>query len=194
MKVVTSRSEDQLLVDGLRQGDKRTLEKIYRTFFTPIYGFIKKNGGNADDAKDVFQEGLMVMYRLVQKDDFALNASFLSLLYPICRNIWFKSVRKRPFYVEVDQSKEAMEKTLDSGIEEVIHARSVDTLFRTKLNLLGEQCRKLINLFFEGNSMREIVEKLGLSSVSFAKKKKFQCKEKLVGLVKADPIYNELKN
>ena len=41
--------------------------------------------------------------------------------------------------------------------------------------------------------MEEIVKRLGLSSVGYAKKKKFKCKEKLVALVKQDGRYLELK-
>lgn len=192
MRVLTTKSEDQILVEGLRKGSLPELEKIYRTFFPAILGMVKKHGGNAEDAKDVFQDGVMVMYRMVQKPDFQLKSAFLTLLYPICRNVWFKSLRKRPYYVEVEES-EAMDEAQTAGIEEEIHARTIDDLFRKKLNSLGEQCRTILDLFFEGVSMKQIVEQLGLSSVSFAKKKKFQCKEKLVGLVKADPLFKELK-
>ena len=194
MNVVTSRSEDLALVYGLKNGEKGSLEKIYQTFFSPVFGFIRSNSGNVEDAKDIFQEGIMVMYRMVQKEDFQLTSSFLSLLFSICRNLWFKSLRKRPFYEEVGESREAQEMELDKGIEEIINDRAIDSLVRKKLGTLGAKCRALLDLFFEGYSMKEIVSKLKMSSISFAKKKKFQCKERLVQMVKADPVYMELGN
>ena len=192
MNVATSKSEEETLLVGLKKGEAETLSKIYHTFFPPIMGLIKKQGGNEEDAKDVFQEGIMVMYRLVQKPEFKLSSSFLSLLYSICRNIWVKSLRKRPRYEDVHESAEVNE-LQDQTILDTINTRAIDTLFRKNLNQLGDQCRTILNLFFEGNSMKKIVENLKLSSISFAKKKKFQCKEKLVSLVKADPIYLELR-
>jgi RNA polymerase sigma factor (sigma-70 family) len=192
LKVKTDRTEDLAFVVGLKTGDFQTLEKIYATFFPPIRGFIRHHGGNTEDAKDIFQEGIMVMYRLVQKPDFVLTSSFLSLLYPICRNIWFKSLRKRPFYEEVSEANEPSQ-PLEKGIEEVIAARSIDGLFRKKLSELGDQCQQLLELFFAGKPMTEISREMSLSSVSFTKKKKFQCKEKLVHLVQKDPLYPELK-
>ena len=106
VKVVTSRTEDLALIEGLKNGDLKTLENIYRTYIPPINGFIRKNGGNTEDAKDVFQEAVMVMYRKVQAPDFQLTGAFFSLLFPICRNLWLKSLRKRPMYEEVSSARD----------------------------------------------------------------------------------------
>lgn len=192
MKVVTTKAKDQELIMGLRSGESTTLKEIYQTFYPPVRGFIKNHGGNEEDAKDMFQEGVMVLYRMVQQPDFELESAFLSLLFPVCRNLWFKAVRKRPYYEAVEESREAMA-VVGADLEAMINTRAIDQLFREKLTDLGDQCQKLLDLFFEGKAMQEIVKLLGLSSVSFAKKKKFQCKEKLVQLVKGDPIYAELK-
>ena len=190
---MTDKIEDQEFVRGLAAGDQRVLEEIYQTFFPPIRGFVRNNGGNTDDAKDIFQEGIMVMYRLVRQPDFKLSASFLSLLFGICRNIWYKSLRKRHYYDEVSEMKE-LSQPMEEGIVEVITARTTDRLFRQKVNALGEKCRQLLELFFDGEKMKDIVDQLSLSSVSFAKKKKFQCKEKLVQMVQRDPVFQELSN
>ncbi len=192
MKVVTSKIEDEGLVTGLRSGDNQVVREIYRKFFPAVKGNIKNWGGNEDDAKDIFQEAVVVFYRMTKKPDFKLEASFFSLLYPICRNLWYKTLRNRPKMNSVGQFPEG-DKADEGEILEVIHQRAIDQLFQKQLENLGEQCRQLLDLFFEGQSMKEIVEQLGLSSVSFAKKKKFQCKEKLVGMVQADPIFRELK-
>ena len=193
MKVVTTKAVDEELVAGLRSGDNRVIGEIYRKFFPAVKGNIKNWGGTEDDTKDVFQEAVLVLYRMTKKSDFKLNASFFSLLYPICRNLWYKTLRKGEKIQVVGELPE--EGLINEGeILEMIHERAVDKLFRKQLGNLGEQCRKLLDLFFEGRSMKEITSRLGLSSVSFAKKKKFQCKEKLVRLVQADPIFRELKH
>lgn len=40
--------------------------------------------------------------------------------------------------------------------------------------------------------MARIAELMGYGSVSYARKRKFQCKEKLIALTKAAPLYREL--
>ncbi len=191
MKVVTERAEDLALVEGLKQGDLETLEKIYRNFGPPINGFIVKHGGNAEDAKDIFQEAVMVLYRLVRQPNFTLTCAFFTLLFPICRNLWFKSIRNRPYFQEIGEASELSD-PMESDIEEIMTQREIEEMFRNKLSQLGDQCQQLLKLFFDEVKMKEIVKRMGLSSVSFAKKKKFQCKEQLVKLVRRDPLYREL--
>jgi hypothetical protein len=68
-----------------------------------------------------------------------------------------------------------------------------DQLFWDAFALLGRDCQQLLQLFFAKVKMEEIVKRLGVSSVGYAKKKKFKCKEKLILLVKQDSRYSELK-
>ena len=194
MGKVSIKSEELVLVEGLRSGDPAALRSVYKAYFLPLKAYLLKNGADAEEAKDIFQETVMVVYRLVQKEEFELRSSFLSLLIGIGRNIWRKSLRKRMPYTEISDP-EVSDRLLDPGedVVEAIRSRQVDALFREKLLSLGEQCQRILNLFFDGKKMTEIVAEVGLSSVSFAKKKKFQCKERLVELVRKDPLFTELK-
>lgn len=194
MSVASNPSKEFFLLSGLRNGDNRALREIYSSYFHPIAAYLKKSGASEDDAKDVFQETIMVAYRLVQTEEFELRSKLLSFLIGISRNIWLKMIRKRP--LNVDISDPMFSSQLSDPSEDVleeIRKRTIDQLYRKKLRELGEQCQRILDLFFEGKKMTKIVEELGLSSVSFAKKKKFQCKEALVDLVKADPLFVELK-
>ncbi len=193
MKVVTSKAEDQKLVDGLRTGSNPVIREIYNKFFQSIKGNVKNWGGTEDDAKDIFQEAVMVIYRLVRKPDFKLSSAFYSLLYPVCRNLWLKEIRNRSRMGGGEEIKELEGVGDRTDIVEAINEREIDRLFRNKIEELGDQCRNLMEMFFQGRSMKEIVTELGLSSISFAKKKKFQCKEKLVKLVQGDALFRELR-
>ena len=43
--------------------------------------FFVKNGGSQEDAKDVFQNSLMIILEKVQSSDFKLTSSFLYLSF-----------------------------------------------------------------------------------------------------------------
>jgi DNA-directed RNA polymerase specialized sigma24 family protein len=58
---------------------------------------------------------------------------------------------------------------------------------------LGEDCRKVLLMFFDGKTMTEIAEKMGLSGENHAVQRKHRCKEQLVALVKSYPEYRELR-
>ena len=73
-----------------------------------------------------------------------------------------------------------------------IEQNEQDQLYRRQFQRLGADCQRILNLFFDKVSMSDIAQKMGFSSVSYAKKRKFQCKQKLVKLIKEDPLFQEL--
>ena len=65
-------------------------------------------------------------------------------------------------------------------------------LYRAKFRELSENCRRVMSLYFQKVPMEEIAQLMGFASVNYAKKRKYQCKEKLVSLVRADESFSQL--
>ena len=177
-------------LDGIRRSDPKVLRAIYENYHKAILQLVEKNRGTADDAQDVFQEGLMLIFQKVKQPDFKLTSSFFTYFYAVCRNIWSNQMRKKSFG-EVSLSED-MKSMVKDEAPEVLEHNEQYTLYRQKFLELGKECQQLLGLFMQKVSLKEIAEKMGLSSVGYAKKKKFKCKEKLVKLVKNDARYQEL--
>ena len=79
------------------------------------------------------------------------------------------------------------------ALSEEMDKRERLKLYREKFQLLGEDCRKILTLFYDGVKMDEIADKMGFASAGYAKKRKHRCKEKLVALITEDDRFNELK-
>ena len=178
-------------LQGIIKGDNRIIRAIYEQHHRAIIQLVEKNSGTVDDAKDVFQEGLMLIYQKAKQPDFKLTSSFFTYFYAVCRNIWSNKRRKKSFG-EVTLSDEMTSMVKDDSPEVLEHNEQY-TLYRNKFLELGEDCQKLLSLFLQKISMNEIVERMGLSSVGYAKKKKFKCKERLVKLIQNDVKFAELK-
>jgi len=183
---------DDAFLDGLREKSPQVLKEIYRRFFPMLAQHVRSRGGNEEDAQDVFQDAMVVIFRKSKDPHFQLTSAFGTYLLGVGKLIWLKKTSRRGKYPE--QGLES------SGAESlVLPEKEWDTternrLFRTKLTQLGENCQRLLRLFFAGTSMREIAQRLGFSSEGYAKKRKFQCKQKLTQLIKADPAYAELQH
>ncbi|MDX1409690.1 MAG: hypothetical protein R3330_16190, partial [Saprospiraceae bacterium] len=54
---------DQPLVDGLLNADGAVIDEIYRRYFPGVLRHVTRNSGRAADAKDIFQECLLTVYR-----------------------------------------------------------------------------------------------------------------------------------
>lgn len=182
---------DALLIDHFREGDQTVLKDIYSRYFPGIKQLIQTNRGSLDDAKDVFQDALMVIYRKSLQPDFTLTVSFYTYLYSVCRKLWLKQLRRQSTRNEV-----AITDTMDfieDGIREAIVDNEQYSIYQEKFRLLGQECQQLLRLFMEGISIRNLTEMLGYNSEAYTKKRKFLCKEKLVALIEHDPRYKDLQ-
>ena len=68
-----SENNEKGLLQGLAQSDKKAIETIYRENYNMIQSLIINNSGSADDAKDIFQETMIVLYEKVRSGTFELN-------------------------------------------------------------------------------------------------------------------------
>ena len=62
-----SYSEDRIL-QGIRDHESRILEHVYQVYFPVIESFVIHNQGNSHQAKDVFQEGMIIVYNKLRGD------------------------------------------------------------------------------------------------------------------------------
>jgi RNA polymerase sigma factor (sigma-70 family) len=132
-------------LQGIIQGDNRVIRAIYEEHHRAIVQLVEKNSGTLDDAKDVFQEGLMLIYQKAKQPDFKLTSSFFTYFYAVCRNIWSNKRRKKPFG-EVTLSNE-MTSMIEDDSPEALERNEQYTLYRNKFLELGEDCQKLLSLF-----------------------------------------------
>lgn len=184
-------TNNDVYLKGILSGNASILREIYETYHKAIIKLVETNQGTRQDAKDVFQEGLMLIYQKAQSADFKLTSSFFTYFYAVCRNIWSNKKKKKSFG-EVTLSSEMTSILVDTSVETIAQNEQY-ALYRTKFILLGKDCQRILSLFFAKVKMVEIVEQMQLSSVAYAKKKKFKCKEQLVKMIQSDAKYQELK-
>ncbi len=190
MGVLKTLTKDEYYLQGIASGDSTIIKEFYQRYFNSIVDYIINNGGIGEDAKDVFQDAIMVIYEKVKDGDFKLNHTLHTFFYSICKNIWYKRLYKKKKAGQNDVS--FTESMADFG--EDIGLQEQYGLYRAKFDLLGEECKNILNLFFSKKSMKQIAQALNLSGEAYAKKRKYLCQRKLVDLIKSDDLFNDLKN
>ena len=55
-------STEYQYVKGVLENDPHVLKKIYQDHLSGIIAMVKKNNGSVEDAKDVFQEAILIVY------------------------------------------------------------------------------------------------------------------------------------
>ncbi|MBX2871519.1 MAG: sigma-70 family RNA polymerase sigma factor [Saprospiraceae bacterium] len=186
------RLTDEQYKEGLLKRDSFILEHIYQELFPGIAKHVLEHNGSQEDAEDVFQEGLMVLYRKAKGDALMLSSSFYTFLYAVCKRIWLKKKSRRKGRLALSlEEAELIQLAEDATL--ILEQSEQYALYRSKFELLGEACQQVLRLFFSGESMVEIAKEMGFSDARYAKKRKFICKEQLVKLIKSDSRYQELR-
>lgn len=190
--IITSEPDDRVLLEGLLRSEAKPIESIYDAVLPSIIYYVRQNGGSETDARDLFQEALLALYKRLQQGDFKLTCKLQSYLRVVCRNLWLKRLRKTDR--EAGVLPEGWEPVdLDERMDERLEMSEREGILWKHLESLGEGCQKILRLFFTGIPMREIASQLDTSE-GYIKKRKHTCKERLVTAIKTDSSYLELLN
>jgi len=186
-----AKQESHDFIKGIKNRDNKILKIIYKEHFSLIKSFIIKNSGTIDDARDVFQEAVIVIYRYTKKDNFEINCSFETFLYSICRTIWLNNLRNKKIRTnKLDDIKEYI--TFSASDDEQIEESAEYKLYQKHFQKLGDECKKLLQLFYDKVPYKEIAKKMNYKSTGLVKKKKFKCKEFLLKSIREDPEFKLL--
>jgi RNA polymerase sigma factor (sigma-70 family) len=171
---------------ALQHGEAGPLRRLYAHFSPEVLQWVTQHGGSSDDAREVFQSALVILYEQVRADAFPKNADFSALLTDLCRNIW-KNRRPTNTYATAAPSAEDEE-----AWGEQIAQEEKNRLFRHYFRLLGAKCQMLLAFFFDGHPMEVICEQVGDSDPERVARRKDDCKQQLMLNIRKDPRYAEL--
>ncbi len=177
---------------GIQKGDSQVLAKLYKMYYPRIATMVKSNSGSEDDARDLFQDAMMVLFSKSKNPDFELRSALYTFLYSVARNLWLKKLRNiKGQGITIRDDMELRDDSNENEQQELLlEARR--QLFRKKFRDLGTGCQDILKLSMAGKKIPEIVAKLNLSSELYARQKKFKCKSQLTKLVQNAPEYKSL--
>lgn len=187
------RFSDEDIINGLRKRDNDVILFIYDKNFALVRTMIVQNNGSDDDAEDIFQEAMIIIYkRLRENQSFKLESSFTTYLYSVARLIWLKKLREGR-KMEVTGLSREMEEYIE--FEEPPPVQDKDlrmAVYQRNLKLIPEDCQKILVFTAESVPAKEIAEKLGYRSDGYVRKRRHFCKEFLANCIKADREYQEM--
>lgn len=169
--------DDQKIIDLLRcKNQDKAFLKLYRNY-PVIERLICSKGGSKDDAKDIFQNALIVFYTKVCQPDFKLTSSINTYLYSVCRFLWKdESLKKGKVLSQeiTDEFSVDFEEELNSILVKESKLNKIENV----LNQLGDKCLKILTLFYyNGLGFNAIAKEVGLQSEAAAKTQKYKCLE-----------------
>lgn len=145
--------------------------RLYQNVFPAVASFVKKHGGQLEDAKDVFQDALVIYFEKHVQSDFSPQVTEQAYLTGIVRHLWYKKHRKN------EREKDLVEESgaLFSGEDPIVSKRLFAFVERS-----GKKCMELLSAFYYDKlSMQELAVRFGFSGERSATAQKFKCLEKV---------------
>ncbi|MDR3712108.1 MAG: sigma-70 family RNA polymerase sigma factor [Puia sp.] len=201
MKAAAGQFSEAEILEGFKRGDRIILSWLYRQNYAAVRSFVLSNSGTDQDARDVFQEGILAAWNNLSKNRYESREGkgLESYLRKICRFRWLERTRSAAFRYSSAMDTESFSgeendfrgdsggKQLpstdllndsDDSLNQLIRKEEIDQA-RQLLARLRERCRKILYLFYYRRlSMEEIASEMELTADS-AKNQKYRCLNQL---------------
>ncbi len=178
---------NQKILEFFKNGQReKAFAQLYQ-LYPKIEKLILSKGGGKQDASDVFQEALIVLYRKLQSSDFVLTASFYTYLYSVSRYIW-SDAQKQNSKIPKNQLDD-FEEAIVKNVHEEKKYRFAERAFYE----LGERCQQLLLMFYQKKmSFKAIANVMQFKSEKIAKNQKYKCLQKAKDIFQSN--YNSVQS
>ena len=168
-------TQDQI-IQQIQSGKRERAFKELYNYFPKVDALVLKSGGSKNDASDIFQEALILLFRKLQKSDFVLTSSVETYLYSVCRFMCYDQNRAN---AKISDWNIELEESDEDEIALLFQEEEKYKLAETALQTLEEKCLEILKMFYHhGVKMVEIAKKMKFSSAKIAKNQKYKCLEK----------------
>jgi RNA polymerase sigma factor (sigma-70 family) len=178
----------QEILTGILENNSIVIRFIYDQYLHGIRKFIEKFGGSKDDALDVFQEGILVIYEQIKRGEVNQIKNFRGYLFSICKYKWYNMIRDNNSgeytTVEMEEILPALEfKQISEGWTDLLEKeRRVKIYFRSFMELSGTR-QMMVRYVAYGWAIEDIAAEMNFS-VTYTYRKRQACLNKLIELVK----------
>ena len=175
IRLVNSNLTEQVLIRGLSVNDKSAVETIYSDNYGVIQNLVLNNNGSEEDAKDIFQEALIVLYEKSKSVEFELNCQIKTYLYSVSKRLWLKRLQKNSRYeLQSNGFEETVYVEDDIGVHE--KRNNEYGMMEFAMSHIGEPCKSILEAYYiRKQNMQEIAEHFGYTNSENAKNQKYKC-------------------
>ena len=165
------------IIHQLQQGDhEKAFARLYR-YFPKLETYIRNNSGSKDEALDIFQDALIILYKKVQSLPADTDIKVDGFLVNTCKLLWSNELRKKK--VRQNSGDGALEYlAYQDEIQAQIAKEEKIVKVESIIKNIGDKCKDILVAFYYKNfSMEKIAEEFGFKTIQSAKVQKYKCME-----------------
>lgn len=161
-------------------------EERYRETFPVVARLISRQHGTYAEAKDIFQDALVILYeKSVQGEAHAIKQPH-AYLTGIAKHLWLRNLKSNSKTIAWDDLEAQV--VIPADFFEVSH----DNRLLSLLERSGKKCMDLLTAFYYDHlSIDKLTTRFGFSDAHSASAQKYKCIDKLRSLVKQKSLHHE---
>jgi RNA polymerase sigma factor (sigma-70 family) len=170
------------------QQREQNFEHLYEEVFPLVAEIVSRQGGSFDDAKDIFQDALIIFYEKNVNGKLNVKLSHEAYIVGIAKHLWIKKFKSKHLLSSLD----ALEKEI-SLPQDYFEIQTMKTSrLLHLLEVTGKKCIELLrSIYYDKLSMNEVSQVHGFSTPHSASVQKYKCIEKIKVIIKQKSLNYE---
>lgn len=162
------------------QQREKNFEYLYGEVFPVVADIVSKQGGSFQDAKDIFQDALIIFYEKSVAGALHIQLSNEAYIVGIAKHLWIKKFKSNYRLLSLDALEKEIRLPQDYFVIETAKTNRLLHL----LEVAGRKCIELLrSIYYDKLPMNEVSKQHGFSNAHSASVQKYKCIEKIKVIV-----------
>lgn len=168
---------------------EQAFEELYEAAFPVVARFVRKMGGSLPDAKDIFQDALVIFFEKEKNGTLPEIGTPEAYILGISKHLWLRKFKQDKGKVSLSELEQEI------SIPEDYFDKSHNRLLAV-LQVSGRKCLELLRAFYYDQlNLTDIANAFGFRTTHSASVQKYKCLEKVRETVKEKSLtYEDLAN
>jgi RNA polymerase sigma factor (sigma-70 family) len=141
-----------------------------------VQSMVINNNGSSDDAADIFQESMIVLFEKVKTGHFELHCQLKTFIYAVCRRLWLKKLGQMQRYGSAPAENIEELVSVEEDMETHENRQKEFSIMEAALGKIGEPCKSLLEAYYiQKKQMQAIAADFGYTNADNAKTQKYKC-------------------
>ena len=168
------------------QTKEELFTQLYLYTFPVVAKYISKAGGDLEEAREVFQEALLVYYEKMVFLNFEPHTSQKAYILGMAKNIWLKKIEQAHNTEPIENMEISETQNIEPASEKIL----------LYLQQSGKKCMEMLQSFYyEKMSMANLSTHFGFRNERSATVQKYKCLEKVREVIRKKSLgYEDFLN
>lgn len=162
------------------------LRDTYEEAFPVVAKFVRDMGGDLDNAKDIFQDAMVIYLEIKSEQPDKIQTSDKAYILGIAKHLWIRKYNVSRSLISFNQFE------TEIAIPEDFFPTVNNKRLLRFLELAGKKCMDLLQAFYyQKKPVKNVAEELGYSNEHSASVQKYKCLEKVRNTIKEKSLSYE---